>query len=59
MYVSQNEYVALWKKIQDSFEIYQTFSRCTITEFEWKFDVQNHEFGWVRIQNRFFLLIIK
>ena len=26
-----------------------------ITEFERKVDVQNHEFEWVRFQNRFFL----
>ena len=26
-----------------------------ITEFERKVDVQNHEFGWVRFQNRVFL----
>ena len=30
------------------------FPRCIITEFERKVDVQNHEFGWVRFQNRFF-----
>ena len=24
------------------------------TEFECKVDVQNHEFGWVPFQNRFF-----
>jgi len=32
------------------------FPRCIITEFERKIDVQNHEFGWVRFQNRFFKL---
>ena len=26
-----------------------------ITEFECKVGVQNHEFGWIRFQNRFFL----
>ena len=45
------------KDLQDSFETYKTFPRCIISEFEWKVDVQNHEFGWVRFQNRFFLLL--
>ena len=40
--------------LQDSFEIYKIFPRCIITEFECIVDVQNHEFGWVRFQNRFF-----
>ena len=39
----------------DSFETYQTFPRCIITEFECIVDVQNHEFGWTRFQNLFFL----
>ena len=50
MYVSQNEYVVSWKK----FRIHLRYIKCTITEFEGKVDVQNHEFGWVRFQNRFF-----
>ena len=51
MYVSQNEYVVSWKK----FRIHLRYIKCTITEFEGKVDVQNHEFGWVRFQNRFFV----
>ena len=39
---------------KDSFETYKTFLRRIFTEFERKVDVQNHEFGWVRFQNRFF-----
>ena len=38
----------------DSFETYETFPRCIISEFECIVDVQNHEFGWVRFQNQFF-----
>ena len=45
------------KILKDSFETYKTFPRCIITELECKVDVQNHEFGWVRFQNRFFLII--
>ena len=41
-------------KVWYSFETYKTFSRCMITER--KVDVQNHEFGWVRFQNRFYKL---
>ena len=26
-----------------------------ITEFKEKFDVQNHPFGWLRFENRYFL----
>ena len=33
------------------------FPQCIVTEFERKVDVQNHEFGWVRFQNRFFKLL--
>ena len=29
------------------------FPRRLITEFERKVDVQNHQFGWVRFENRF------
>ena len=35
------------------------FPRCIITEFECIVDVQKHEFGWVRFQNRFFKLLNK
>ena len=42
------------KTFQKSFETYKTFPRCIITEFERKVDVQNHQFEWVRFQNRFF-----
>ena len=41
----------------DLFETYKTFPRCIITEFECIVDVQNHEFGWVRFQNRVFKLL--
>ena len=34
------------------------FSRCIINEFECKVDVQNHEFGWIRLQNRFFFKLL-
>ena len=37
----------------DLFETYKTFPRFIITEFECIVDVQNHEFEWVRLQNRF------
>ena len=40
----------------DLFETYKTFPRCIITEFECIVDVQNHEFGWIRFQNRVFKL---
>ena len=43
--------------LSDSFETYKTLPRCIITEFERKVDVQNPEFGWVRFQNRYFLII--
>ena len=33
------------------------FPRCISTEFDHKVDVQNHEFGWVRFQNRFLKLL--
>ena len=36
--------------LSDSFETYKTFSRSVNPEFERKFDVQNHEFGWVHLQ---------
>ena len=42
---------------QDSFETNKTFPRCIITKFECKVDIRNHKFGWVRFQNRFFLII--
>ena len=42
---------------QDSFETYKTFLRRIFTDFGRKVDVQNHEFGWVRVQNRFFKLL--
>ena len=29
---------------------------CIIIEFGRKVDVQNHEFGWVRFQYRFFII---
>ena len=45
------------KILQDSFETYKTFPRCKITEIERKVDVQNYEFGGVRFQNSFFLLV--
>ena len=32
----------------------ETFPRCIITEFECRGAIQNHEFGWIRFQNRFF-----
>ena len=35
-------------------ETYETFPRCIITEFECRGAIQNHEFGWIRFQNRFF-----
>ena len=37
----------------DSFETYKTVLRRIFTEFKSKVDVQKHEFGWVRFQNRF------
>jgi len=43
--------------LQDLFEKYKTFPRCIITKFECTVDVKNHEFGWVRFQNRFFKTI--
>ena len=43
--------------LQDSFETYKTFPRCINAEFEHKADVQNYEFGGVRFQNSFFLLV--
>ena len=43
--------------IWNSIKTYTTFPRCIATEFEHKVDIQNHEFGWVRLQNRFFLII--
>ena len=55
MYGGLTEYAVLWTHFQDSFETYKTFPQCVITEFEYKVDVQNNEFGWVRFQNRFFL----
>ena len=45
------------KILQDSFEANETFPRCIISEFECKVDVQNHEFGWIGFQNRFFRLL--
>ena len=45
------------KILKDSFETYKTFPRCIITEFECIADVQNREFGKVRFQNCFFLLL--
>ena len=32
----------------------KTFPRYIITEFERKVDFQNHPFGWLRFENRFF-----
>ena len=43
------------KDLQDSFETYKTFPRCIITEFEWKVDFQNHEFGWGTLPESFFI----
>ena len=40
------------------FETYKTFTRCIITEFECLVNVQNHEFGWVRFQNKLFLKLL-
>ena len=34
-----------------------TFLRCIITQFDRKVDFQNHLFGWLRFENRFFLII--
>ena len=42
------------KSFQDSFETYQTFPLCIITEFERKVDVKNHPFGQLGFENRFF-----
>ena len=39
---------------QDSFETFKTFWGCIITEFERKADFQNHPFGWLSFENRFF-----
>ena len=41
--------------LQGSFETYKTFPQCIISEFEYIVDAQNHEFGWLGLQNRFFL----
>ena len=43
--------------LKDSFETYKTFPRCMITEFKCIVDVQIHEFGWLRFQDRFFKLL--
>ncbi len=40
--------------LYDSFETYETFPRCIITGFECIVDAKNHEFGWIRFQNRVF-----
>ena len=40
----------------DSFKTYKTCPRCIITEFECIVNIQNHEFGWVRFQNRLFFI---
>ena len=42
----------------DSFETYNSFPRCIISQFECIVDVQNHEFRWVRFKNRVFLLLL-
>ena len=46
------------KSFLKSFDTQKTFPRCMITEFERKVDVQNHQFGWVRFENRFLKKII-
>ena len=38
----------------DAFDTFKTFLRRIFTEFESKVNVQNHKFGWVHFQNRFF-----
>ena len=42
------------KSFQDSFETYQTFPLCIITEFERKVDVKNHPFQWLSFEKRVF-----
>ena len=41
--------------LNDSFETYKTFPQCINTELECIVDVQNHEFGLVHFQKRFYL----
>ena len=55
MGVTGNECSIVDNFFKDSFETYKTCPLCIITEFECKVYVQNHEFGWVRFQNRFFI----
>ena len=40
--------------LQDSLETYKTILRRIFTEFDRKVDFQNHLFGWIRFENRFF-----
>ena len=41
----------------DSFETYKTILRRIFTEFDRKVDFQNHLYGWIRYEIRFFLII--
>ena len=50
----QTGYLRQLNCVQDSFETYKTYYH--VTEFECIVDVQKHEFGQVRFQNRFFKL---
>ena len=57
MYGGKTESVKLWRTLfKDSFE--KTFLRLIFTEFERRVDVQNHEFGWIRFQNRIFFKLL-
>ena len=45
------EFVVCGKILSDSFETFETFLRCKITEFVRKVDFQNHLFGKIRFKN--------
>ena len=58
MYGGWTEIAVLYRQfVSDSFETYQTFKRSIITEFEGKVDVQNDQFGWIRLRIVFFKLL--
>ena len=43
------------KILEDSFEKYKTFLRCTINEFVGKVDFKNRLFGWIHFENWLFV----
>ena len=54
MYGGWIEYAVLWTNSLGFIWDIKTFLRGIITEFDRKVEFQNHLFGWIRFEKRFF-----